>query len=48
MMDDTTDLDKKRTFDRIRGATVPIEFKGESKRAAKAPENVARLREILR
>lgn len=47
MMDQTTDLDKKRLFDRIRGATAPIEFKGDSRRAVKARQNVAKLRDIL-
>lgn len=46
-MDAATDIGKKRVFDRVRGATVPIEFKGISKRAEKANENFARLREIL-
>lgn len=47
MMDATTDIDKKRLFDRIRGATAPIEFKGQSRRAMKAQDNISRLRDIL-
>lgn len=48
MMDQTTDLNRKRLFDRIRGATAPIEFKGGSRRAAKARDNVSKLRDILK
>lgn len=47
MMDATTDIDKKRLYDRIRGATAPIEFKGQSRRAMKAQDNISRLRDIL-
>lgn len=46
-MDAADDINKKRIFDRVRGATVSIEFKGVSKRAEKAAQNAARLREIL-
>ena len=46
-MDSADDINKKRIFDRVRGATVSIEFKGTSKRAEKAAQNAARLRDIL-
>lgn len=46
-MDAATDINKKRVFDRVRGATVAIEFSGVSKRAEKTAQNAARLREIL-
>lgn len=46
-MDEATEQQQKRIFDRIRGATAPIEFAGTSRRAAKASQNVAKLRDIL-